>query len=63
MNKFELVIAGLAGIGIIGLIVLAALGKALDPIVQIVMVLISFLLGTKEQVIAAKIAAMRAPKQ
>lgn len=62
MNRLELIIAILSGIGIIGLVVLAAVGQSLDPILQIVLMLVSFLIGTKEPAVAAKIAAAKAAR-
>lgn len=62
MNKLELIVAVLSGIGVIGLIVLAILGKGLEPILEIVLMLIAFLIGTKEPAAAAKIAAAKAAR-
>ena len=48
MTRFELVVAGLAGLSLIGFVVLRALGQDTGPLEQIVISLVSFVLGLKK---------------
>jgi len=47
MTKFELIVSGLAGISLIGLILLMAMGRDINALLPIVTALISYVLGLK----------------
>jgi len=59
MTKFELVVAALAAIALIGLVVLLALGRDVTVLTPILTALVSFLLGLKKNAIVAGIRGLK----
>lgn len=55
MTKFELTVAVLAGIALVGLIVLLALGRDVTVLTPVLAALVSFVLGSKKDAIVAGI--------